>query len=57
MKIDNIEIALQKDMEMSHLLESSGCQVRPHQCLTSIKIFKFQEEVNYLHDIFKNIYQ
>ena len=57
MRIDNVEIALQNDTEMSWLLESSGCQVRPHQCLTSIKIFKFKEEVNYLHDIFKNIYQ
>ena len=57
MRIDNVEIALQNDMQMSWLLESSGCEVRPHQCLTSFKIFKFKEEVNYLHEIFKNIYQ
>ena len=56
MRLDNVEIALQNYMEMSRLLESSGCQLRPHQCLTSIKISKFKE-VNYLHDIFKNIYQ
>ena len=56
MRIDNVGIALQNDMEMSQLLESSGCRVRPHQCLTSVKIFKFKEEVNYLQEIFKNIY-
>ena len=51
-RIENTEIALQNDTEMSHLLNSSGCHARPHQCLASIKIFKFKEEVNYLHDIF-----
>ena len=54
-RVENIEIALQNDTEMSCLLNSSGCHPRPHQCLASIKIFKFKEEVNYVHDIFKNI--
>ena len=42
-------------MEMSQLLGSSGCHARPHQCLASIKIFKFKEEVSYVHDIFLNV--
>ena len=32
-RIENIEIALQNDTEMSHLLDSSGCHVQPLQCL------------------------
>ena len=51
-RIDNIEIALQNDTEMSHLLDSSGCHPQPHQCLVSLKIVKFKEEVTYVHEIF-----
>ena len=29
MRIENVELAFQNDMEMSRLLESSGCHVRP----------------------------
>ena len=54
-RVENTKIALQNDTEMSCLLNSSGCHARPHQCLASIKIFKFKEEVNYVRDIFKNI--
>ena len=54
-RIDNIKITLQNDTEMSHLLDSSGCHAQPHQCLASLKIVKFKEEVIYVHDIFENI--
>ena len=40
-RVENIKIALQNYTEMSRLLDSSGCHARPHQCLASIKIFKF----------------
>ena len=40
---------------MSCLLGSSGCCAQPHQCLASLKIAKFKEEVSYVHDIFENI--
>ena len=40
---------------MSRLLDSSGCHAQPHQCLASLKIVKFKEEVIYVHDIFENI--
>ena len=45
-RVENIKIALQNDTEMSHLLDSSGCHAQPHQCLASLKIVKFKEEVN-----------
>ena len=54
-RIENIEIALQNDTEMSRLLDSSGCRAQPHQCLASLKIVKFKE-VTYVHDIFENIH-
>ena len=54
-RIENIKIALQNDKEMLGLLDSSGCHAQPHQCLPSLKIFKFKEEVNYVHGIFENI--
>ena len=55
-RVENIKIALQNDTEMSHLLDSSGCCAQPHQCLASLKIVKFKEEVLYVHDIFENIH-
>ena len=30
--------------------------LQPHQCLASLKIVKFKEEVIYVHDIFENIH-
>ena len=45
-RVKNIEIALENDTEMSHLLDYSGCHARPHRCLALLKIFKFKEEVN-----------
>ena len=54
-RIENIKIALRNDTEISCLLDSSGCHVQPHQCLASLKIVKFKEEINYLHDIFGKI--
>ena len=41
---------------MSRLLDSSGCHAQPHECLASLKIAKFKEEVIYVHDIFENIH-
>ena len=55
-RVEDIEITLQNDTEMSCLLNSSGCCARPHQCLASIKIFKFKEEVSYVHNIFIKIF-
>ena len=56
-RIENMEITLQNDTDMSHLLDSRGCHVQPHQCLASLKIVKFKVEVTYVHTIFENIHQ
>ena len=57
MKLENVALVLQNNTEMSHLFESSECRARPHQCMTSLKIQKFKEEVNYVQDIFQSIYR
>ena len=56
MHIEVIELALKNDTEMSKLLHSSGCRVRPNQCMTTLKIVKYREEVQYLSSIFDKIY-
>ena len=56
MHIEIIELALKNDTEMAKLLHSSGCRVRPNQCMTTLKIIKYQEEVQYLSNIFDKIY-
>ena len=55
-RINTDKVLIQNDTEMTKLLESSGCRVRPHQYLTTLKILKFREEVDYLYEIFKSIY-
>ena len=56
MRIEVVELALKNDTEMSNLLQSSGCWVRPNQCMTTLKILKYHEEVQYLSSIFDKIY-
>ena len=41
MHIEIIELALKNDTEMAKLLHSSGCRVRPNQCMTTLKIVKY----------------
>ena len=55
MCIEIVELALKNDTEMAKLLHSSGCRVRPNQCMTALKIVKYQEEVQYLSNIFDQI--
>ena len=55
MCIEIIELALKNDTEMAKLLHSSGCRVRPNQCMTTLKKIKYQEEVQYLSNIFDKI--
>ena len=50
-RIENIEISLQNDTKMSHLLDSSGSMFS----FTKDSLIKFKEEVTYVHDIFENI--
>ena len=56
MRIEIVELALTNDTELAKLLDSSGCKVQPHQCMTTLKIVKFQEEVQYLSSIFDKIH-
>ena len=56
MTIEIVELALTNDTELAKMLESNGCKVRPHQCMTTLKIVKFQEEVQYLSSIFDKIH-
>ena len=56
MRISIIELAKTNDTELGKLLDSSGCKVHPHQCMTMLKIAKFHEEVQYLAGIFNKIH-